>query len=140
MTDSVEKRILEHLRLIRGGIAGVKQKISDLKLRGGSVEDRLTLVECGVVNFHADIALVHGRLVLLAALSPKLVVPAAVHDEVRAGLVDDPRAAASMPFRGMAGQCELSCVADVFYLRALKNALSWLPHSSPRMPPVISMR
>ena len=38
-----------------------------------------------------------GRLELLDALSSKVGVPAAVIDEVRAGLADDPGAAVSLP-------------------------------------------
>jgi hypothetical protein len=99
------------------------------------------LPDAWIVNASPSIILGRiGRLELLDALSSKVGVPAAVIDEVRAGLADDPRAAASMPFTDMAGRGELPCVGDDFQRRALKNALSWLPHSSPSTPPVTSMR
>ncbi len=62
MTENVESLILEHLRAIRGDIAKLSEKIDVLTYRTGSIEERLTLVERGVANLHADIAAIQQRL------------------------------------------------------------------------------
>lgn len=49
------------MRAIRKGLADVRTELQDLKLRMGSVEEGLTLVERGVVNLHSDIAIGHNR-------------------------------------------------------------------------------
>jgi len=59
------------------------------------------LLDAWIVNASPSIILGRiGRLELLDALSSKVGVPAAVIDEVRAGLADDPGAAATLAWAG----------------------------------------
>ena len=55
MTESVENRILEHLRHIRGR---VDQMAEDL----GTVKLRLSSLESQVVGLHGDNAIAHQRM------------------------------------------------------------------------------
>lgn len=62
MVENVDNLIIEHLKAIRASIDKNTQELSDVKMRVGSLENRLVMVEKGVINIHEDIALVHSRI------------------------------------------------------------------------------
>lgn len=62
MTDNVESIIIEHLRAMRGDIAGLSAKIETLTLRVHSVEDHITTMRKDLANLHGDIMITHKRL------------------------------------------------------------------------------
>jgi septal ring factor EnvC (AmiA/AmiB activator) len=62
LTDNAENLILEHLRAMRGDLAGIKADLGELKLRVSSREERMTLLERSIANLHGDIVIVHARL------------------------------------------------------------------------------
>lgn len=62
MNDNVDNIIIEHLKIIRASIDRNTQELSDIKVRVGSLENRLILIERGITNVHEDIALVHSRI------------------------------------------------------------------------------
>jgi len=62
MSDNVDNIIIEHLRAIRGDIAGLSTKIDTLVLRVHSLEDHVSTMRKDLANLHGDIMLTHGRL------------------------------------------------------------------------------
>jgi septal ring factor EnvC (AmiA/AmiB activator) len=62
MSDNVENLILEHLRSIRGDIAGLGAKVDTLTLRVHSLEDHISIMGKSLANLHGDIMITHSRL------------------------------------------------------------------------------
>jgi len=54
--------ILEHLRVIRADVSGLRADLAEGKLRAGSVEDHLVGVRRDLALLHADIGITHHRL------------------------------------------------------------------------------
>ena len=59
MTESVENLILEHLRGLRGDMAGISTKIDNLTLRVHSLEDHVSTMRKDLANLHGDIMITH---------------------------------------------------------------------------------
>ena len=66
MADNVENLVLEHLRLLRNEVrdqgAKMDEQFQTIRLRLGSIEERLTLLERAVINIHGDMGAVNTRL------------------------------------------------------------------------------
>jgi hypothetical protein len=59
MTDTVDNRILEHLKALRNEVRDFRtQALDDLRM----IKRRLTSLEGQVASVHADMALIHGRI------------------------------------------------------------------------------
>lgn len=62
MIDGVENLILEHLRALRGEMAGVSAKLDTLTLRVHSLEDPVSTMRKDLANLHGGIMITHNRL------------------------------------------------------------------------------
>ena len=56
MTDNVENLIIEHLRLMRVELGGIKDDVREIKTRMGSIENTLASVKRDIADLYTEVA------------------------------------------------------------------------------------
>jgi chromosome segregation ATPase len=62
MSAEIDNLVLEHLRVLRGAVERIEQKLGDLTLRIASSENQIGQLHKGIALMHEDFAQVQTRI------------------------------------------------------------------------------